>query len=280
MGDLEVRLRAELRRRAHEFSASVDLGDRIRARVRERRRQRLAVVGVLSAALVAVAATGVSLARPLDRPTTRIGDDREVQSAPSTEPGGGASDDAGSATSEPPPSSTTTDDDATTPRPPTTASPAGPSVGPATPLTRAGIGPIRAGMTLREAEAAAGVTLVPGPSMGPGSTCTTARIDGLDLWLVVSLSGDPGEDPLDGVIGSVQGGTRTVEGVAVGDAAADLDAVYGPPTRTLDYPYLPNGRVLVYESGGFAYSVTTDGVTVTELESGDPAWVANLEGCA
>jgi hypothetical protein len=31
--------------------------------------------------------------------------------------------------------------------------------------------------------------------------------------------------------------------------------------------------VFVYESGGFADSVTTDGATVTELESEDPAWV-------
>ena len=57
------------------------------------------------------------------------------------------------------------------------------------------------------------------------------------------------------------------------------DGIYGSPTRTLDYPYLPNGQVFVYASGSFAYSVTTDGAFVTELESGDPDWVANLEGC-
>jgi hypothetical protein len=135
-------------------------------------------------------------------------------------------------------------------------------------------------MTLRQAEAAAAITITPDMSIGPGSTCITARIEGLDLWFMVEVSGQPGEDLMDGVIGSVQGGRRTAEGVAVGDSIAKVDEVYGSPTRTLEYPYLPSGQVFVYESGGFAYSVTTDGATVTELESGDPAWVANLEGCA
>jgi hypothetical protein len=135
-------------------------------------------------------------------------------------------------------------------------------------------------MTLRQAEAAAAITITPDMSMGLGSTCITARVEGLDLWFLTELSGQPGEDPMNGVIGSVQGGRRTVEGVALGDPIAEVDGIYGTPTRTLDYPYLPNGQVFVYESGGFAYSVTTDGATVTELESGDPAWVANLEGCA
>ena len=68
--------------------------------------------------------------------------------------------------------------------------------------------------------------------------------------------------------------------MALGDPVAELDRVYGPPTRTLDYPYPPGDRVLVYEADGFAYSATTDGATVIELESGDPARVANLEGCS
>jgi hypothetical protein len=259
VGDLEARLRAEVTRRAQEFSPSADLGDRIAARVRQRQRRRL-VAGVLSTAMVAVVAVGVLLAGPFDEDSVRVGDDREAPTAtPSTTPSTTTSTQANSTTTPSPPS--------------------GPSIGADTPLSRAGIGPIRAGMTLRQAEAAAGVTITPRPSTGPGSTCTVAQIEGLDLWFVVSLSGEPGEDQMDGVIGSVQGGRRTVEGVAVGDPITELDGIYGSPTRTLPYPYPPNGQVFVYESGGFAYSVTTDGATVTELESGDPDWVANLEGC-
>jgi hypothetical protein len=261
VGDLEARLRAEVTRRAQEFSPSADLGDRIEGRVRHRRRQRRLLAGVVSTAAMAVVAVGVLLALPSDEDSMRVGDDRE---APTT---------TGSTTLS---TATSTQADSTTTP---SASPTGPSIGADTPLSRSGIGPIRAGMTLREAEAAAGVTITPRPSMGPGSTCNVAEIEGLELWFVVALSGEPGEDQMDGVIGSVQGGRRTIEGVALGDPIAELDGIYGSPTRTLDYPYLSNGQVFVYESGGYAYSVTSDGATVTELESGNPDWVANVEGC-
>jgi hypothetical protein len=258
-------------RRAQEFAPSGDLADRIEARVRQRRRQRRLLAGVVSTAVVVLVALSVILALPSDENSVRVDDDRP---APTTTPPRTLSTttttEATSTTTGPPATSTTT-------RPP--ASPTGPNIGADTPLSRSGIGPIRAGMTLREAEAAAGVTITPRPSTGPGSSCTVAEIEGLDLWFVVALSGEPGEDPMDGVIGSVQGGRRTIEGVALGDPIAELDGIYGSPTRTLDYPYLPNGQVFVYESGGYAYSVTTNGVTVTELESGNPDWVANLEGC-
>jgi hypothetical protein len=280
VGDLEARLRSEVTRRAEEFTPSGDLGDRIEARVLQRRRQRRLVAGALSSGAVAVVALGVILALPSDEDSMRVGDDRQAPTtAASTTLTTTASTEAPSTTAEPPATSTTTSPPATT----TTSQPApaaDPSIAADTPLSRSGIGPIRAGMTLREAQAAAGVTITPGTSMGPGSTCTTAQIEGLDLWFVVELAGEPGENPMDGVIRSVQGARRTVEGVAIGDPIADLEGIYGSPTRTLDYPYLPNGEVFVYESGGFAYSVTTDGATVTELESGDPDWVANLEGCA
>jgi hypothetical protein len=258
VGDLEARLRAEVTRRAHEFSPSADLGDRIEGRVRHRRRQRRLLAGVVSTAAVAVVAVGVLLALPSDEDSMRVGDDSD---APTTT----ASTTLSTATS--------TQADSTTPP----ASPSGPSIGADTPLSRAGIGPIRAGMTLREAQSTAGVTITPNQTTTPG--CITAQIEGLDLWFVVALSGEPGEDPMGGVIGSVQGGRHTIEGVAIGDPITELDGIYGSPTRTLDYPYLPSGQVFIYASGGYAYSVTTDGATVTELESGDTDWVANLEGC-
>jgi hypothetical protein len=283
--DLHDRLRAETTRRAQEFSPSADLGDRIGARVRQRRRQRRLLAGALSTAVIAVVAAGVILARPSDEDSLRVDDDRQAPTTASTSLGTTTSTEdtstgteATSTTTGPPANSATTSPPATSTTPP--ASPSGPAIGPDTALSRSGIGPIRAGMTLREAEAAAGISISPDTSLGPGSTCITAQIEGLDLWFVAALSGTPGEDPMDGVIGSVQGGRRTVEGVAIGDPITDLNGVYGSPTRTLAYPYLTNGQVFVYESGGFAYSVTTDGATVTELESGDPDWVANLEGCA
>jgi hypothetical protein len=281
--DLQDRLRAEVTRRAQEFSPSADLPDRIGARVRQRRRQRRLLAGVLSTTVVAIVAVGVILTRPSNEDSLRVDDDRQAPTASTTLDTTTSTEDTSKSTEAPstttgPATSATTNPPATTTPPP--ASPSSPSIGADTPLSRSGIGPIRAGMTLREAEAAAGVTITPDTSLGPGGTCITAQINGLDLWFVAALSGEAGENPMTGVIGSVQGGRRTLEGVALGDPIADLDATYGSPTRILDYPYLPNGQVFVYESGGFAYSVTTNGATVTELESGDPDWVANLEGCA
>lgn len=276
MGDLETQLRTEVMRRSQEFSPSSDLGERIGVRVRRRRRQRRLVAGALSTALMAVLALGVILARPANEGSMRT--DETPPTAVSTTVATTTGTQATSTTTGPPGSTATTSPSVTSTTAPQASS--SPSIGPDTPLSRSGIGPIRAGMTLREAEGAAAITITPDMSMGPGSTCITARVDGLDLWFLAELSGQPGEDPMDGVIGSVHGGRRTVEGVAVGDPIASVEEIYGSPTRVQDYPYLPNGQVFVYEAGGFAYSVTTDGATVTELESGDPAWVANLEGCA
>ncbi len=283
MGELETRLRAEVIRRAQDFSPSADLGDRIGARVRRRRRQRRLVAGVLSTAVMADVALGVILARPANEGSMRIGDDGEAPTPTVATTLGTTTSTQAPSTTGPPATSTTTGPPvaaSTTPAPASPGPSPGPSIDADTPLRRTGIGPIQAGMTLRQAEAAAGVTITPDASMGPGSTCITAQVEGLQLWFVVELSGQPGEDPMDGVIGSVQGGRRTAEGVAIGDPIANVEGIYGSPTRTLGYPYLPDGQVFVYESGGYAYSVTTDGATVVELESGDAAWVANLEGCA
>jgi hypothetical protein len=282
VSDLETQLRTEVIRRSQEFLPSADLGDRIDARVRRRRRQRRLVAGLLSTVVMAVVTLSVILAHPANEGSMRTDSDIEPTTTVSTTLGTTTTQ-ATSTTTDPPATSTTTNPPVTpsTAPPPGSAGPSpGPSINALTPLSRTGIGPIRAGMTLRQAEDAATVSIAPGPSMGLGSTCITAQVEGLDLWFLVELSGQPGQDPMDGVIGSVQGGRRTVEGVAVGDPIAEVDGIYGAPTRTLDYPYLPNGQVFVYESDGFAYSVTTDGATVTELESGDAAWVANLEGCA
>jgi hypothetical protein len=241
-------------------------------------------IGALSTVVMVGVALAVIVARPSDEGSMRIGDDHEAPTTTvSTTAATTTRTQATSTTTRPPATSTTTGPPvttSTTPPPASTGPAPGPLIDGDTPLSRSGVGPIRAGMTLRQAEAAADVTITPDASMGPESTCMTAHVEGLDLWFLAELSGQPGEDLMDGVIGSVQGGRRTVEGVAVGDPIAKVDGIYGTPARTLDYPYLPNGQVFVYESGGYAYSVTTDGATVTELESGDPAWVANLEGCA
>jgi hypothetical protein len=164
-------------------------------------------------------------------------------------------------------------------RPPPTTVPSGGGVDGSTPLSRSGIGPIRAGMTLREAQAASGNSLAPDDPLAPESTCGTASVAGTDLWLL--LTRDSAADPLDSVIRSVQGGRSTVEGIRFGSTVDDLAAAYGQPTRSYEYLYETGAQVHVYEAGGYAYSATVhaDG-TVFELESGHPDAVGNAEGCA
>jgi hypothetical protein len=279
MGDLEDRLRAEVSRRGQAYSPSADFGDRIEARVRRRRRQRRRVAGLAGTAAAALVVVAVIAAQRPDHDSVRVGDDHETTTSSSTTTT--AEDTTSSSTTTTGSSSTTTTgSSSTTTTAGDTTPAAGEPLGPATPLSRSGIGPIRAGMTLREAQAEAGVTITPDPVIGPGTTCLTAQIPELDLWFLASLSGTAGEDPMDGVIGSVQGGRLTVEGLAIGDPVAKVVETYGTPTRTVDYPYLPDGEVLVFESGDHAYSVTTDGTTVTELESGFADSVGNLEGCS
>lgn len=166
--------------------------------------------------------------------------------------------------------------------PSTTAPAASPGVGPDTPLSRSGIGPIRAGMTLRQAEEAAGVTITPGEPIGPGSTCLEAQIEGADIWLQLRTSGAPGEDVGDGIVTVVSGedARSTEEGVAVGDPVAEVTEAYGTATRTADHPYVSGGQILVYTSGEHSYGIFTDGSTVVSLQSGAADGVPSLEGCA
>jgi hypothetical protein len=97
-------------------------------------------------------------------------------------------------------------------------------------------------MTLRQAQAAAAIAITPDMSMGLGSTCITARVEGLDLWFMVEASGQPGEDPMNGVIGSVHGGRRTAEGVAIGDPIAKVDQSMDPPPARSTTPTCPTAR--------------------------------------
>jgi len=285
--DLEDRVRETITRQSLAYSPSPDLPQRIEARVRDRRRARSAVLGAVAAGVLAVGGLGAALVaqtgdsdvemQPADATTSTA---TTVPRATSTTPATTTTT-AGRPSTTPSTSATTT----TSPTTPTTAAPprepSGVPVTDGTPLDRAGIGPVEGGMTLREVEAA-GIPFKVGEPIGPGSTCNVASLDGTGLSLLITTAAGPTTvDPLDWVVQSVQGGTSTVEGVAIGQTRAELEAAYGPPTKVQDYPYLTNGTVEVFAQGAFAYSATLDGDgVITELESGLVDGVGNLEGCA
>jgi hypothetical protein len=265
MADLEERLRATIARRSEGFLASPDLPDRIDARVRRRRRQRRLVRGGLAAAAVAAAATVVVLVGP-------IGDDEgSIRTTDPDGPGINVPDQSSTTTSEGGPTSSTSGASTTGGAP---QQPAATGIDPLTSLSRQGFGPITAGMTLRQAQEAAGVTITPSPGSG---SCIEAGIEGVEgIVLLVEPTG--GE--MDGVVRAVTGSVLpTEEGAIVGQSRDELLAALGQPTRTEPDRSGLGGEILVFEAGGHAYgALVLDGL-VLGLQSGDPAWVSSPDGC-
>jgi hypothetical protein len=245
VADLEVRLRDEVLRRVHGLEPSPDLPDRIHVQVRRHRRRRQAVAAGLSIGVAAALVLVVALVSPgrLEDSTVRTGNDNDE----------------------------TVTSDVVPDRPPSV-----PAIAPDTPLSRSGVGPIMAGMTLRQAAEAARVVITPFPS-NPENACTIAYVEGDDfnLRFLAERTGAAGEDPMQSVIRgvSIAGEGSTEEEVAIGDPVANLTATYGPPTRTYDESDGPGSQTLVFESGEFAYAVLVGNGKIAALESGDPTWV-------
>ena len=263
MSDLERRLRDAVAERSHSFEPSPDLPGRIVARVEERRRTRRLAAGAAVAAAAAAVVTVVSLSGGL---ASREGSQWSTEIRPP----------ASTTTSSTTTSSTTSSSTTLTTAVPT-------AIDSMTPLSRAGIGPVTAGMTLRAAQDAAGTSITPvGPS---GNGCIDAQLGGeeLPIMFMVEPPADPEADPLDGVVRAVYGSVAPSEdGAMVGLTRAELLAALGPPTSTADMSsvYGSGSEVLVFEAGGFAYGAFMSADTVIGLQSGDPAWVDDPDGCA
>jgi hypothetical protein len=290
MSDFQQRLRDAVVERSEGFEASADLPDRIAGRVRRRQvRRQLVAGGVVAAAAAVAVVVGLVATGGEDEGSIRMSDDDSVTTTArdvttttggptATEAGAGGTGISTTTTSTSTPTSTTPviTTSLTLPEPPF-----GTGLNPyLTPLNRSGIGAIRAGMTLRQAQDAGRVTFVTSAPNGAG-TCREARFQEAEDAVVVLVE-PAGADPLDGmvraVIGSVLG---TDEGAMVGQSRAELLAVLGAPTRTeaAPYPWDANDELLVFEAGGFAYGALVVDDMVLDLQSGDPAWVTNIDGC-
>ena len=272
MSDLEARLRDAVTRRSHDYEPASDLPDRIAARVAHRRRVRRAAAGTALVAAAAAVVMGVVLILPdAERGSVRVDDGPSpmpTAPAPTTETP------TTSTTPTPAPDAAKSASDVE--RPPASF----PAITPLTPLSRHGIGPITAGMTLREAQEAAGVGVVAG--QGGGDGCVEAHLEGFDDFLVLVVEPAGSGDPMDGVVRAVAGTVlATSEGAQVGQSKEELLAVLGEPTRTdaAPYPWGSDAELLVFESGAYAYGVLVSDDMVLGLQSGDPAWVGDPEGC-
>jgi len=250
VAELEDRLRETVARQSLDYEPSADLPERIAARVRGRRRRtRLTAAGAVAAAVIVVAA--VLAVEGSDRGRVRTGDSVTTV--------------------------TTTSSSSTTVAEPSPA-PSGPAISFMTPLNPRGIGPITAGMTVRDAQAAARMAITPGTSSGC-STGTLAGVDPSPVLVIEPVSGDP----LDGIVRAVGASvTPTAEGAQLGQTRAELLAALGQPTRVEAGPALwqPDGQLLVFESGGYAYGAVVVDDQVLDLVSGDPAWIARAADCS
>lgn len=144
-----------------------------------------------------------------------------------------------------------------------------------------GIGPVRVGMTLEEASAAAGqpVTEVPGSGAGavPGACFFAAP---------ASASPDVSFMVIDGRIARIEisdaSPVVTISGLGVGSTEDEVRATYGDRIVTDPHPYDEGGHYLRYVPDDDRTSLIfeTDGTTVRRYRSGLAGPVAYAEGCA
>jgi hypothetical protein len=277
--DLEERLRTAVMRRSEGFEPSADLPERIGARVRRRRRARQLLRGGVAAAAAAAAVLTVVVAVP-DRP-----DGASLQTTNPDDPDVQEGDDPSHPTTTWPTvpkdgSTSTSSTTSTTVAPPVPTGPAVPSL---SRLTRQGVGPITAGMTLRQAQEAAGVAVT--PTAGGSSTCIEAEVQGLEMTglVLVVEPAPPGADVMDGIVRATAGSILdTEEGVIVGQTRDEVLAILGQPTRTEDQSVElapASAELLVFEADGYAYGVVLLDGQVYGVQSGDPGWIDDVDGC-
>jgi hypothetical protein len=278
VAELEERLRETVARQSLDYEPSADLPERITARVRRRhRRTRLAAAGAVAATVIVVVA--VVAIGGADRGRVRTNDSVTTgTTAPPEESSTSSTTTPSPKPERPAGTATTTGNSNTTVSAPTPV-PSRPAISLLTPLNRRGIGPITAGMTVRDAQAAAGLTITPGTSSGGCSTGTFADVPSSPVLLIEPVGGDP----LDGIVRAVGGSFNpTAEGAQSGQPRAELLAALGQPTRVEAGPALwqPDGELLVFESGGYAYGAVVFRDQVLDLVSGDPAWIARAADCS
>lgn len=152
-----------------------------------------------------------------------------------------------------------------------------------------GVGPIAGGMTVTEAEAAAGVTIEISDFDTFGGACYFGRVKGLENLYLLIENTDPRTGPKAGVIGraTADGGAwSTISGVKVGSTEAEVMKAYGAKIVPSPHQYVTGGKYLDYvptDAADVAYRLRfeTDGAgKVTEIHAGLAGPATYIEGCA
>jgi hypothetical protein len=172
----------------------------------------------------------------------------------------------------------------TQPAPSAPATPATPT--PATPDTsrpaqstswtvnEAGIGPIRAGMTVAQANKAVGGGFSAPPGAGDG--CTYAVLTKAPKGVAVMLE--------NGKVARVEvrsGDVATANGARIGDTELKVMALYSGKVTTTPHKYLPNGHYMTVAPTAANNRIVfeTDGSKVINYRSGQQPQVEYVERC-
>lgn len=164
-----------------------------------------------------------------------------------------------------------------------------------------GVGPVLAGMTVKEAERVSKVTMTIEPGWDTDFEGLCYHVDPIGvpgLSFMVVNSRRPG-DAKDGTIvrASVYGSAidsgeaaaaakfLTLSGIHVGSTEADVQRAYPGKIRISGHEYDEVGRYLDYQpsdaaDSGFSMRFTTDGRRVNEIHAGQADAVSLVEGCA
>jgi hypothetical protein len=150
-------------------------------------------------------------------------------------------------------------------------------------LAADGLGPVRAGMPVADAERALGEALVP-DEPAPGADADADDRAEWEACHYVTARHLPGVGFMVAAgriarVDVVSQAFRTVEGAGIGTPEAELKRLY--PAATVEgHPYADFGHFLMVKaSGGNALVFETDGKAVTAFRAGARRAVASVEGC-
>jgi hypothetical protein len=157
------------------------------------------------------------------------------------------------------------------------------------PLAVDGIGPIKVGMTLAQATAAAGKPVKYDPSY-PFDNCGHAKVVGFPAGLGFLVERAKATDPWHIARVDITDSSRiaTVSGIRIGATEAEVKQAYSGPEKsgTLKvepHTYVERGHYISYDVDGPEGNLMlfeTDGAKVTEFRSGQQGPVGYVEGCA
>jgi hypothetical protein len=141
-----------------------------------------------------------------------------------------------------------------------------------------GIGDVHIGMSRADIEGVLSTTLDAPPPF-EGATCLYATTDALPGLRLMLEDGALARIDVEGA------GVRTVEGVGIGTAEADVVSVYGPRATVMPHKYEPTWNyVEVVETNprepALMYVFESDGANIVGWRAGRAPQVQYVEGCS